>query len=265
MPARSASMQRWEDAFAAWRARLHVPQRIAVVEHEQRLPLDLTVPAHRLLLRQRINSAERLELREAPDPADLGWIGRPHEVLLAMSNGAAAPSTALPASLPDSPAHLPGRSTVLHAQLFGHPDRYDELLTEHLPELLATFDTPPAWWFHRHRVLSRPDEDQHLSLHLHLPGPLAYGPAAERLHDTPSGRRSPRRWAKRSAGGPEWSPMSDRTVGGCRPRCRAALVPPPPALLTAVGAGLRGSRAGNRALPRCPDSHRCASPCSLLP
>lgn len=72
------------------------------------------------------------------------------------------------------------------------PARYDELLTEHLPELLATFDTPPAWWFHRHRVLSRPDEDQHLALYLHLSDPLAYGPAAQRRHDWDAALRTGR-------------------------------------------------------------------------
>lgn len=182
LPGRSATTQQWEDALTAWRARLRVPQRVAIVEHEQRLPLDLSVPVHRLLLRQRIESAGRLELREVAHPADLAWIGRAHEVLLSMTTKSPSP-VVLPSTRPAGSAHLPGQATILHAQLFGHPVRYDELLTGHLASLLAAFDTPPACWFHRHRVLARPDDDQYLALYLHLPNSQAYGSTAERLHN----------------------------------------------------------------------------------
>ncbi|MEK8142383.1 thiopeptide-type bacteriocin biosynthesis protein [Streptomyces sp. M10(2022)] len=68
---------------------------------------------------------------------------------------------------------------MLLAQLHAHPRRYDEILSRHLPCLLAAFDEqPPAWWFTRHREMARPDADQRLDLTLHLP-PEAYGTAAQ--------------------------------------------------------------------------------------
>jgi thiopeptide-type bacteriocin biosynthesis protein len=67
----------------------------------------------------------------------------------------------------------------LHAQLHAHPGRYDEILSGHLPRLLAAFgDAPPIWWFTRYRETARPDADQHLDLTLRLPQG-AYGIAAE--------------------------------------------------------------------------------------
>ncbi|MFI1258995.1 lantibiotic dehydratase family protein [Streptomyces netropsis] len=82
LPGRAASPADWEQAFAAWRAELRVPDRIAMDEIEQRLPLDLTHPVHRRLLRSCLHDTRRLELRERADPDDYAWIGQPHEILL---------------------------------------------------------------------------------------------------------------------------------------------------------------------------------------
>ncbi|WP_346011022.1 thiopeptide-type bacteriocin biosynthesis protein [Streptomyces sp. SID5606] len=184
LPGRKASTKEWEDAFTAWRDRLRVPMQVAIIEYDQRLPLDLSHPVHRRTLRAHLDNARRLELREVPDADAHGWIGRAHEIWLSL--GRLQPDTAdvpwpRPAAPPPPGRHLPGAGDVLLAQLHAHPRRYDEILSRHLPNLLAAFgDTPPLWWFTRHREMARPDADQHLDLTLHLP-PDAYGAAAQHV------------------------------------------------------------------------------------
>ncbi|ARF73780.1 lantibiotic dehydratase [Kitasatospora albolonga] len=184
LPGRKASTEEWENAFAAWRDRLHVPMQVAVIEYDQRLPLDLTHPVHRRALRAHLDNARRLELREVPDADAHGWIGRAHEIWLSL--GQLKPDTAdaprpRPATSTAHGRHLPGAGGVLLVQLHAHPRRYDEILSHHLPSLLAAFgDAPPLWWFTRHREMARPDADQHLDLTLHLP-PDAYGAAAQHV------------------------------------------------------------------------------------
>ncbi|MEU6405667.1 lantibiotic dehydratase [Streptomyces sp. NPDC046985] len=184
LPGRKAPTEEWEHAFTVWRGRLRVPEQIAVVEYDQRLPLDLSHPVHRRVLRTHLDSTRRLELREAPDGDAHGWIGRAHEIWLSLSRSEPditdvprfRTSTSAPAGL-----HLPGAGDVVLAQLHAHPRRYDEILVRHLPHLLAAFgDTPPTWWFIRRREMARPDADQHLDLALHL-SQDAYGTAAQHL------------------------------------------------------------------------------------
>ncbi|MBP0455969.1 lantibiotic dehydratase [Streptomyces montanisoli] len=188
LPGRTASAAQWGHAFDAWRDRLRVPEHVAMMEYDQRLPLDTTHPVHRRLLRSALDNLRRLELREVPSSDAHGWIGRAHEVWLSLGlaqpehAGAPEPENAkVPQQHHTPEATEPGAPEVgdfLHAQLHAHPGRYDEILSRHLPRLLAVFgDTPPTWWFTRYREMARPDADQHLGLTLHLP-PGAYGIAA---------------------------------------------------------------------------------------
>ncbi|MET8327080.1 lantibiotic dehydratase [Streptomyces sp. NPDC005181] len=184
LPGRKATTQEWESAFTAWRDRLRVPKQVAMIEYDQRLPLNLSHPVHLRVLRAHLDSTRRLELREVPDGDAHGWIGRAHEIWLSL--GRSQPETAdvprprtTTSSTPER--HLPGAGDILHSQLHAHPRRYDEILSRHLPSLLASFGKqPPAWWFTRHREMARPDADQHLDLTLHLP-PGAYGSAAQHI------------------------------------------------------------------------------------
>ncbi|MGW0992473.1 lantibiotic dehydratase [Streptomyces sp. NPDC002523] len=184
LPGRKAPRQEWENAFTAWRERLRVPMQVAVIEYDQRLPLDLSHPVHRRVLRAHLDNARRVELREVPDGDAHGWIGRAHEIWLSL--GRSEPDTTRvprprPATTPGAGRHLPGAGGVLHAQLHAHPRRYDEILSHHLPHLLTAFgEKPPTWWFTRHREMARPDADQHLDLTLHLPQG-AYGVAAQHV------------------------------------------------------------------------------------
>ncbi|MET9959470.1 lantibiotic dehydratase [Streptomyces sp. NPDC006326] len=183
LPGPSAERLVWEEAFDHWRTRQKLPARVVLVETEMRLPLDLNVPLHRELLRARLNKAREVEVREAPSPAAGsmspsagGFMGRAHEFLTVLHSTAAtaARRVALPVLMPV--AELPGASRTVRARLYGHRDRQDEILTEHLPRLLAGWQVAPPWWFTRHR-----DHASHLTLVLRLPDQAAYGHATERL------------------------------------------------------------------------------------
>ena len=183
LPGRAAPMPAWDTAFTAWRARWRVPDHVALTEDDRRLPMDVTHPTHRLLLRTRLEAAGRLELREAVSPDQYGWIGRAHELLIPLTlTRPAPPAVTLTAGITREPEQLPGASSVLHARLFTHPARYDEILTDHLLELTSSVPGLECWWFRRHREMTRPETDQYLSVYLRLSDPGAYGAAASAVH-----------------------------------------------------------------------------------
>ncbi|MBA9002857.1 lantibiotic dehydratase [Thermomonospora cellulosilytica] len=186
LPGPRSAQKDWEEAFAAWRRRWNVPARVAIVDHDRRLCLDLAQPLHRHLLRTRLSRAPRLELRE--DVAEHGWIGRAHELLLPLRltpPSPVPPAWTVPAARTNAAPHRgaepPGRSTVVFARLLAHPARWDEILTGHVPRLLSGFGEAPRWWFLRHHDLRRPDTAPSLDLYLRLPSPEGYGDAAARL------------------------------------------------------------------------------------
>lgn len=181
LPGPSADGPVWEQAFDRWRTRQRVPARVVLAETEMRLPLNLDVPLHRELLRARLAKAREVEVREAPSPAAAsaspsagGFMGRAHEFLTVLHT--ANPTAARPVvpTAPVAVSELPGASRTVCARLYGHPGRQDEILTEHLPRLLA--DWYPLWWFTRHS-----DRDPHLTLVLRLADRTEYGQAAEEL------------------------------------------------------------------------------------
>ncbi|SEO93514.1 lantibiotic dehydratase [Actinacidiphila rubida] len=174
LPHHTCEQAAWDNEFDTWCTRLRVPLRVSMIEHDQRLLLDLTHPVHRRLLRAKLDQNEHLELREGP-PADAhAWIGRAHEVWVSLRNITPHPPTETSIASTgnareSAPLHLPGAGNLLCAWLRAHPGRYDEILTHHLPLLLAEVgDCLDLWWFTRHRQTARPDADQHLDLILHL-------------------------------------------------------------------------------------------------
>lgn len=187
LPGQAAGQSTWDRAFEAWRARTRVPDAVALLELDQRLPLDLTHPVHRRLLRASLERDQHLELREAPPADAFGWIGRAHEVWISLHRTKPehaleeVPRVLVPRRAEPPRPPFPEAQPVLYARLRAHPGRYDEILTLHLAELLAAISDPePLWWFSRHREVARPDADQYLDLVLHL-APGTYGAAAEHV------------------------------------------------------------------------------------
>ncbi|MCP9213114.1 lantibiotic dehydratase [Streptomyces cucumeris] len=183
LPARSAPITEWNKALDRWRQRLHVPDRFALVENDQQLPIDLARRLDRALLRSCLDRLRLVELRETPTLQDRAWIGRPHELLIPLAHTEAATPTPTRTPAMLTVPHSPERSAVLHARLHAHPLRFNQILTAHLPDLIARFPRPPRWWFHRYRDTHRPDTGQHLALYLHLADPDDYGQAAAHAHD----------------------------------------------------------------------------------
>lgn len=181
LPGPAAPRAVWEAAMAALRRRLRLPASVYVGTRDRQLRLNLDDPMDLVLLRAHLDDASGpVIVTEAPTPADHGWLqGRAHELVIPMA------STAPPAPAPTvltRPGQLPliGRehglmpgSPVLFAKLYGHPDAFDAILTDHLPALLAAWDEPPLWWFVRYR-----DPAPHLRLRLRTPD---YGRAATRV------------------------------------------------------------------------------------
>lgn len=178
LPAAATSRDRWE----AWRERWEVPDRVLLGQDDRRLPLDLSVAAHRHVLLDALGRRGRVVLTEAPDADAFGWIeGRAHELVLPLASTTAPQHPPRPrptgcAAGPDE-SHLPGSGYWLDARLPGHPDRQTAVLTEHLPVLLdaltADLGGPPEWWFVRHT-----DPEPHLRLRVRLPRPAAFAVAA---------------------------------------------------------------------------------------
>ncbi|MEU9190149.1 lantibiotic dehydratase [Streptomyces sp. NPDC048484] len=181
LPGRSAPMADWDTALDRWRERLRVPARLALVEDGQQLPLDLDQHIHRALLRAGVDRNRIVELRECTTPQDWAWIGRPHQLLIPLANSTPADSVPGRPKIASLPPRTDGTPTVLQARLFAHPKRYDEILTDHLPNVLGQFPAMPHWWFERHRDTLRPDSDQYLALYLRLSDPDFFGPAAALL------------------------------------------------------------------------------------
>lgn len=181
----------WLDALHAWRTRRRVPRQIELGTGDRQLRLDLDEEAHCVVLRAHLDRSDLAVLAEAPAQGAFGWLGgRPHEIVTTMT--ATRPShraDLVPiATVPvvrRADGHLPGTSPWLYAKVYGHPDRHDEILTEHLPALFAAWDEPPPWWFIRYR-----DPEPHLRLRIALPTDCdGFGLAARRVSSWAAGLR----------------------------------------------------------------------------
>jgi thiopeptide-type bacteriocin biosynthesis protein len=181
LPGPQSSVSAWEYAFNAWRERWQAPSAAVLCEGERRLPLELDNQLDAALLRDRLNRSGKAELREVPSPST--WAGRPCELLVALRSKNSA-ATSVRHTAPRADRLMPGTSAMLQAELLGHPLRYDEILTQELPELLNDIENHLAlWWFRRHHDSTRPDSEQHLVLCLRLHQTQLYGLVAARLAD----------------------------------------------------------------------------------
>jgi thiopeptide-type bacteriocin biosynthesis protein len=181
VPPGSVPFSVWADGLATWLARRRVPRWVYLSDGDRRLPLDLQVAGHCMLLRVHLQRAATAVLVEAPTPQDLGWCGgRAHEVVATVTSTVPPAWPVLPkptrARVTGSDQGLaPAASNVLLACLYGDLLRQDVVLTQYLPELLRGLDQP-EWWFVRYR-----DPDHHLRLRIALPDPAAFGPVAAEI------------------------------------------------------------------------------------
>lgn len=179
LPGLTTPHSQWTDHLDSWRDKLLVPQVVSVGDDDRRHVVDLHEPAHQHVLRTDLARHGHLTLREAPDPAQLGWInGRAHDFVVPLSaTGPPVPrrSWTNRLSTPDH-GHVPGSERWLYVKLYGHPDRHTTILTKHLPDLLSRWDTTPEWWFLRYQ-----DPDRHLRLRIRIDGPEDFPDTARRV------------------------------------------------------------------------------------
>jgi thiopeptide-type bacteriocin biosynthesis protein len=199
LPGRRASLTEWERGLSTFRQRWSIPDHVAIVDHDRRQTVDLRHRLHRTLLRDRLERTPHLSLAECATPADLGWIGRAHELVLPLltnpdlvqhqaDGSRTPPSSTRRQPVTDDDLNFPAASTLVAARVHAHPARFEEILTDHLPMLSEqTADVVTSWWFHRHRDLRDHSAGQHLALFWRLREPDAFGQLAGHISRWGSG------------------------------------------------------------------------------
>jgi thiopeptide-type bacteriocin biosynthesis protein len=195
LPGRNTDADAWDTALADWQTRRRLPHTVHLVDGDRRLPLNLDEAAHRVLLREHLNTQPYTVLNEAPAEDAVGWCkGRAHEVVVPLAARQPQNGTRLSRPSPHrivSPrehGQSPGTSRLLFAKLYGDVHRQDTVLVEHVPALLAEWgENQPSWWFLRFCE----GGDHYLRLRIALPssGPWECGEAANRVSTWASGLR----------------------------------------------------------------------------
>ncbi len=171
-----ANLDEFTTALEKWRQRWRCPTFVELADDDRTLRLDLSVAAHAAILRAHMSRHDDAALTETvTGPADYGWIGgHAHEIVIPLAT--TEPPAPAPAAVSRPPLAGHGQfpaapgATWLNAKLHTHPHRIDELITEHLPRLLAELDSPD-WWFIRYRSAAETD---HLRLRLRTSDPHTY-------------------------------------------------------------------------------------------
>jgi thiopeptide-type bacteriocin biosynthesis protein len=177
LPGARTPWPQWDEALAAWRRDVRLPEHVYLGDGDRRMNLDLAQPSHRVLLCTHLEREGKALLRAAPRPGDLGWTGgRAHEIVIPL---VAVDRTRPPVRGTDhvvgrEHGRLPGCGNLLSVRLYGHRDRQDAVLTRHLSSFLGELGESP-WWFVRHRA-----PEEHLRLRLTC-APGSLGTAVEQV------------------------------------------------------------------------------------
>ncbi|GGM68212.1 hypothetical protein GCM10012275_43430 [Longimycelium tulufanense] len=185
LPSGADGQDAWRRALDSWRHRWGCPTLVELRDADRTLRLDLDEPAHLAILRAHLARHEHVLLTEAAPAGEFGWgHGHAHQVVFPLATVRGPAPNPLRGSLPvlgNAHGQLPGSAGTewFHAKLFTHPERMDEILTAHLPELLESLGNP-SWWFVRYRS---PHEANHLRLRLHVPHRDHYAACAVNVGD----------------------------------------------------------------------------------
>ncbi|MFJ6572135.1 lantibiotic dehydratase [Streptomyces sp. NPDC091292] len=181
-----------------WRSLWRVPDHVQLTLGDHRIPLNLTVPAHREILRRecaRTGAAEVHELPLAQDP-DAGWLHGPGgaheaEAVVTLTPRRQHPR---PQPRPAKPVRVTARRGTgeippggpwLYATLYTSAERQDEVLTGPLQRFLTALPSRgkepggvDRWFFIRYA-----DPDPHLRLRIHGDPALLNNVLLPQLHD----------------------------------------------------------------------------------
>ncbi len=163
------SQVQWRPALGRWRQRWGCPDVVELRDADRTLRLALDEPAHATLLHGHLKRHGQAILYQATPAVEYGWIdGHAHEIALPLVTTRAAAPNPLHGCLPEvtnTHGHLPGslETTWLSAKIYTHPERINEIITEHLPTLQAALDTESScWWLRYHS----PQETDQLRLRI---------------------------------------------------------------------------------------------------
>ncbi len=190
LPGTTVTWPQWKTCMAGWRQQFQLPAAVYLGEADNLLRLDLDEDMHLALLRAHLDRSGRAMLYEAPGPDAYGWQdGHAHEVGIPLASTVPPLRSPAPAHMARTRVlgrdhgHLPGCSEWLYVKLYGHPDHHADILAR-MPDLLALSEEPPQWWYVRYL-----DPEPHLRVRLRLPGPGAYGLAAQQVGTWAAGLR----------------------------------------------------------------------------
>jgi thiopeptide-type bacteriocin biosynthesis protein len=169
LPGPATRWREWDNAFAARRDAVALPQLVYLGDGDQRIGLDLAEPAHRALVRAEVDRSGTAVLRDAPEANATGWSGGyVHEITIPLA------AARTPAEAPwwldggevtgRAHGHHPGSGGRFSLKLYAGRDRQTVVLTRHLPRLLDGLGTQAQCWFLRYG-----DRDQHLRVRLTVP------------------------------------------------------------------------------------------------
>ncbi|WP_033434784.1 lantibiotic dehydratase [Saccharothrix syringae] len=161
----------WRQLPDRWRRLWDCPDVVELRDADRTLRLTLDEPAHATLLHAHLVRHGQAVLHEATPVADCGWLDHhAHEIALPLVTTRAPAPNPLRGALPEvgnTHGHLPGApdSRRLTAKIHTHPERMNDIVARHLPELLDDLDEDQGWWFLRYHS---PRETHHLRLRLHV-------------------------------------------------------------------------------------------------
>jgi thiopeptide-type bacteriocin biosynthesis protein len=169
LPAGQASADQWRQVLDRWRQRWGCPEVVELRDADRTLRLTLDEPTHATLLHAHLKRHGQAILYAAAPTAEYGWIdGHAHEIALPLVSRRPAAPNPLRGALPtvtNTHGQLPGSAdaTWMSAKIYTHPERMNDIITEHLPALLPTLGTERScWWLRYHS----PHETDHLRLRI---------------------------------------------------------------------------------------------------
>ncbi|MGH3851933.1 MAG: lantibiotic dehydratase [Pseudonocardiaceae bacterium] len=157
LPPGQAGPDQCRQVLDRWRHRWGCLDVVELRDADRTLRLTLDEPAHATLLHAHLKRHGQAILYAATSAAEFGWIdGHTHEIALPLVTTRAPAPNPLRGCLPEmtnTHGHLPGSldATWLSVKIYTHPERMNEIITEHLPTLLGPLDTGPSSWWLRYR------------------------------------------------------------------------------------------------------------------
>ncbi len=150
LPGPDAPAADWSADLGRWRQRHRCAELVELADGDMTLRLDLTVPAHRTILREHVADTGVATLNRAVPGESLDWIGHAHEIVAPVFRvGPPAPNKLASALVRrvNTDGHRPGDPNArwISARVHTHPAAMDHLIASHLPDLRTRLDDAQMW------------------------------------------------------------------------------------------------------------------------